>query len=261
MTRKELKISAVQCDLIWEDVDRNFLSIEEKLNDVPDDTDLIVLPEMFGTGFSMNAKDLAVDMNGKEVLQIKKWSQQLDAAIAGSLIVEENDNYYNRLLWVNPDGKVFSYDKKHLFSFASEDKTFTPGTNKLVVNYKGWNIACFICYDLRFPVWSRNVGNQYDVALYVANWPEKRISAWDSLLSARAIENQAYVVGVNRVGHDGNNIKYCGSSALINYLGESVVTVGLNEDSIMNCTFQLDELNDFREKFPVMNDADNFTLT
>jgi omega-amidase len=257
---KDLYISAIQCELHWENIIQNLQSIECLLKTVPENVDVVVLPEMFTTGFSMNAKQFAVSMNGEEVARIKGWAKTYNKAIVGSLIVQENGNYYNRLLWVNPDGETFKYDKKHLFTYASEDETYTGGHEKLIVNYKGWDIACFICYDLRFPVWSRNVNKEYDAAIYVANWPEKRVEAWKSLLVARAIENQAYVIGVNRVGQDGKGILYSGGSAIIDCMGEYVEVSKESQMQLLNARLSAEKLNDYRTSFPVSTDADEFKL-
>jgi omega-amidase len=255
-----LNISAIQCDLHWEDVEQNLQSIEYLLTTVPVNADVVLLPEMFTSGFSMDAKSVAVKMEGAEVNRIKTWASKYNVAIVGSLAVEENGNYYNRLLWVNPDGEVFKYDKKHLFTFANEQKTYCAGNEKLIVCYKGLKFACFICYDLRFPVWNRNAGNDYDVAIYVANWPEKRIEAWKSLLVARAIENQAYVVAVNRVGTDGNGVKYNGYSVILGPEGEALVVSEVGEKKTLNCSLSGDRLNKYRIDFPVFNDADKFKI-
>jgi len=260
MKGTNLNISAVQCDLHWEDVEQNLQTIECYLKTIPTETDVVVLPEMFTTGFSMMAQSMAVSMDGVEVNRIKIWAKEYNVAVVGSLIVEENKKYYNRLLWVNPNGEVFKYDKKHLFTFAKEHETYTAGSEKLIVNYKGLKFACFICYDLRFPVWNRNVSNDYDVAIYVANWPEKRIEAWKSLLVSRAIENQVYVVAVNRVGVDGNEIKYNGASVILGPEGEFLVTSGPNEKRTLNYTLSGDRLNKYRVDFPVGNDADKFKI-
>jgi len=260
MPSNNLNITAIQCELHWENTEQNLQSIACLLKTVPASSDVVVLPEMFTTGFSMNPELVAVNMDGKEVSMIKQWANDYDKAIVGSLIVKENNNYYNRLLWVNPNGEVFKYDKKHLFTFAKEQETYTAGEDNLIVNYKGWNVACFICYDLRFPVWSRNVNSNYDAAIYVANWPEKREKAWESLLVARAIENQVYVIGVNRVGEDGNGILYSGGSAVLDPLGEYMETSERHQKKTLNVSLSAQELNDRRTSFPVGKDADNFKL-
>lgn len=260
MPSKDLNISAIQCDLHWESIEQNLQSIECLFKTVPKNSDVVVLPEMFATGFSMNAESLAVTMDGDEMRIIKTWAKKYDKAVVGSLIVKDNGKYYNRLLWVNPDGEIFKYDKKHLFTYAQEQQTYSAGSDKLIVAFKGWKVACFICYDLRFPVWNRNVNNEYDAAIYVANWPKNRIEAWKALLVGRAIENQAYVIGVNRIGEDGNGILYDGCSGIINYIGEQIETSGANKQKTLNATLNAESLNNYRLLFPVTNDADQFKL-
>ncbi|MFT6745902.1 MAG: omega-amidase [Glaciecola sp.] len=256
----DLNICVVQCELHWENVESNLQSVECLLKTVPLHADVVVLPEMFTTGFSMNAKSLAVKMDGDEVKKLKTWANQYSKALVGSLIVEENGNYYNRLLWVNPDGEIFKYDKKHLFTYANEQNTYTAGNEQLIVKYKGWKLACYICYDLRFPVWNRNVDKGYDVAIYVANWPSKRVEAWSSLLVARAIENQAYVIGVNRVGVDGNGISYSGGSVVLDCSGERLDEAGPNQKKILTAHLRAKKLNKYRVSFPVADDADEFKI-
>ena len=256
---EKLKVSALQCDLHWEDVDKNLWSISNLLQEVPRDTEVIVLPEMFTTGFSMNLA-LAATMNGVELATMKKWAKQHGAAVIGSLMMKDKGSFFNRLLWVNPTGEVFAYDKKHLFTYGKENKSFKPGNDRLVVQYKGWNFACFICYDLRFPVWTRNVNNEYDVAIYVANWPQKRSRAWSALLVARAIENQSYVVGVNRTGQDGNGLVYDGSSAVVNFEGDPLAVSDKHHNHLSIAVLDKKKLASSRTDFPVSNDADDFKL-
>jgi len=198
-----ISVSIIQSDIIWEDRLSNLENYQNKINQI-ESTDLIVLPEMFTTGFSMNPKDISETMSGETIQWMKANASKMNSAICGSIIIEEDDKYFNRFIWVNPDGSIHHYDKKHLFSFAGEDKNYTSGNNKLIIEYKGWKICPLICYDLRFPVWSRN-SEGYDLLIYVANWPDKRKLAWKTLLTARAIENQCYVIGVNRVGKDTKN--------------------------------------------------------
>jgi len=216
----QLRVSIIQSNLIWEEAEANRSHFEKELEMLPE-TDLVVLPEMFTTGFTMNAKGNAEAVNGSTFLWMKSLAIKHQFAITGSIIIEEKGNFYNRLLFVKPDGSVYNYDKRHTFTLAGEDKVYTSGKNKLIVEYKGWKICPLICYDLRFPVWIRNAEN-YDLLVFVANWPERRIAAWDVLLRARAIENMAYCIGVNRVGKDGNGHVYKGHSAAYDVLGEKV---------------------------------------
>jgi len=227
--------------------------------------DLIVLPEMCTTGFSMEAKQLAEKMDGPSMSWLRELSSEKDAAIVCSLIMEENNRYTNRLIFMKPDGDFLYYDKRHLFSFAGEHQHFSAGTEPLVVEYKDWRIMPLVCYDLRFPVWSRNkimLNNRaaYDVLIYVANWPEARRKPWINLLEARAHENQAYVVGVNRVGTDGKNISYVGDSAALSMKGETLVSFEKGEVGCRTVSFDKNDLTDFRTKFPALDDADDFEI-
>ena len=259
MNNLKLKITTVESDLQWEDVEANMKVVREQLLLLKKDADVVVFPEMYLSGFTMNPGNCFVLMDGKEVNNLKEWSQEFDVAIAGSVVVKETDCFYNRFLWINPTGEVYSYDKKHLFTFAQEDECYKAGSKQLIVPFKGWNIACFICYDLRFPVWCRNDKARYDVAIFVANWPAVRIATWDSLLKARSIENQAYVIGVNRAGDDGNKVKYSGNSAVYDSFGKKLNTAA---STLVNNTsyFELNrnELLDHRKSFPVLKDADLF---
>lgn len=252
-----LTITLVQSSLHWEDIDANLSMFDDKLSQIGQ-TDLIILPEMFTTGFSMNVKDIAEDMNGKAINWLKKKAVELNAAITGSIIIVEDGKYYNRLLWVEPSGRQVQYDKKHLFSMAKEHLTFSPGTEKVSINYKGWKIAPFICYDLRFPAWNRNV-DDYDIAFYVANWPAKRSYHWRSLLLARAIENQAFIVAVNRVGVDGNEFPYSGDSSVIDPAGELLYHKE-NEEDIHTITITKEHLAEMRKQYPFLGDRDKLTI-
>lgn len=260
MPSNNLNVSLLQLDLHWENVQRNLFSISKELKNIPEKTEVLILPEMFATGFSMNTKELAVSMDGEEVKTLKSWANQYDIAIVGSLMVKEKERFYNRLLWVNPDGIIHTYDKKHLFTYANEHEFYTPGEERLIVSYKGWRFACFVCYDLRFPVWCRNQKSEYDAAIYVANWPQKRSLAWKSLLIARAIENQAYVIGVNRIGKDGNGIDYSGDSSVIGSSGSVEASALENESTIISTSLKAQELSNHRMNFPVLKDADSFEL-
>jgi len=255
---RDIKISIVQTSLFWENIDDNLTMLSDMLSAIKIKTDLIVLPEMFTTGFTMNAKSCAESPEGKAVYFLKRWSQKKKSHICGSVVIKENNNYYNRLFVVSPDGIINHYDKRHLFRMAKEHHTYTPGRKKLILKIKGWRIAFFICYDLRFPVWCRN-RNDYDAAVFVANWPERRSYHWKNLLLARAIENQSYVIGVNRVGLDGNKINYSGDSAVINPLGEYLSDLK-NKHGIFSVSLNYKDLENYRKKFPVHKDADKFKI-
>ncbi len=256
-----MNITLMQDDIIWEDKYANLQKTELQIKNLAGTTDLIVLPEMFSTGFCTHQPDLAETMQGETVRQLKKWSVEFKVAITGSFIAIENGKYYNRAFFVYPTGEIETADKRHLFSMGGEDKFFSRGNKHLIVNYKGFNICVLICYDLRFPVWSRNVDNKYDLLIYTANWPENRIQVWDTLLAARAIENQAYVCGVNRVGEDGKNLRYNGHSKLIDPKGREISSVPQNETAFYTIDISLEELQDFRLKFAVWKDADKFKFS
>ncbi len=258
-TNKSLNISLIQANLVWENKVKNLQTFELQIEKLKK-TDLICLPEMFTTGFSMNAKNLAEKMNGPSVGWMKAQAKNTNAAICGSLIIEERKKYYNRFIWAMPNGDIFTYDKRHLFSPGNEHKFFTPGTEKIIINYKGWNICPFICYDLRFPVWSRNIQNEYDLLIYVASWPAIRNNAWESLLVARAIENQSYVIGANRYGVDGTNTNHFGFSTVIDYLGKPVLNGPANKFWAKQITINKKDQEDFRKKLPFAKDADAFIL-
>jgi omega-amidase len=252
-----LDITTIQSDIIWEDKIINLKNYQEKIDQIKS-TDLIILPEMFTTGFSMNPKGISETMNGETIQWMKANASKMNSAICGSIIIEEGDKYFNRFIWINPDGSIHHYDKKHLFSFAGENKNYTAGDEKIIIEYKGWKICPLVCYDLRFPVWSRNSEN-YDLLIYVANWPTKRKLAWKSLLVARAIENQCYVIGVNRVGKDQNNHYYSGESSLVNALGETLY-INSHVEDVYSTTITKYELNKVRNLLPFLNDKDNFKI-
>ena len=260
---QDLKVALIQSKLYWEDIDANLAMFEEKIWQIKDKPDLIVLPEMFTTGFTMNAEPLAEPMNFKTFKWMKQQAGQFDATILGSYIVKEGDRFYNRLVVMTPDGTHYEYDKRHPFSLANEHETYAPGKNRLIFELKGWKICPLICYDLRFPVWARNSTSNgsldYDVLIYVANWPAPRVNAWDGLLIGRAIENLSYCVGVNRVGDDNEGHNYLGHSAVYNYKGEEMF---FNEGNEVLTTVILNyqEMSDFREKFAFHLDADQFKL-
>ncbi len=253
-----MKIAIIQSSLSWENPTLNRNYFEEKINAIAEQVDLIVLPEMFTTGFTMNPSGVAETMQGKTVVGLQALAKAKNSAITGSLIITENNNFYNRLVFVFPSGEIQFYDKKHLFSLAGEDKVYTSGDQKLIVDYLGWKICPFVCYDLRFPVFARNV-EDYDVLLYVANWPKPRINAWDILLKARSVENMCYTIGANRIGLDNNNFEYVGHSQVVDYLGnymlepqetEGVFIVELNKENMLET----------RKKFGFLNDKDTFEL-
>ncbi|GAB4042505.1 amidohydrolase [Spirosoma jeollabukense] len=270
-----MRITLLQPDLFWHDSVANRAMLEEKLFNLPEPTDLIVLPEMFTTGFTMDAQAVAEPMNLTTFRWIRQMAAQTEAVVTGSYVVKENGHFFNRLIWMQPDGQFDTYDKRHLFRMAGEDAIYTAGTRRIVKEWKGWRICPLICYDLRFPVWSRNNASlglnpeqneskqpssfDYDVLLYVANWPAARRNAWNVLLQARAIENLSYVVGVNRVGQDGNRHPYTGDSAVIDFKGD-VLFRHSDTEIIHQQTLSLSELRAFREKFPANLDADSFTL-
>lgn len=255
---QDLRVSYVQAELVWENPIANCAHLEERLQVLQGQTDVIVLPEMFSTGFSMNSIGAEIPA-GPTVQWMKLQANRLQVLLIGSLKIKDGGYYYNRLLAVHPSGKIDTYDKRHLFRMGDEDSFYTAGSSACLVSYKSWSIAPFICYDLRFPVWSRNVNLRYDLAIYVANWPAVRTNAWNSLLRARAIENLAYVVGVNRVGEDGNQLAYAGASSILSFKGEDMNELS-DSESIVTQTLSFQELNDFRAKFPAHLDADSFTL-
>jgi omega-amidase len=264
----ELRISIVQSTIHWKNCEANLKMFDEKLALIlPETTDIIVLPEMFTSGFTMDANDCFETMNGKVVSWMKAKSIEKQSAICGSIIICENEKYYNRLIWVEPNGLSYMYDKAHLFRLSDEHKTYTKGNEKLIINYKGWNICPMICYDLRFPVWCRQqfsnsetYRGEFDILLFVANWPERRNIAWKNLLQSRAIENQCYVIGANRVGEDGNKIYHSGDSSIINPLGEIVKQVA-DEDKIIQQNLLMDELIKIRRAYQFWQDADEFEIT
>ena len=256
---ENLKITIFQGYLFWENIDKNLQNISLRLSGIREKTNLIILPEMFNTGFSMNAEALAEYMNGKTMQWMQKTAVKFDCVITGSLIIKEHDKYYNRLIWMRPDGSFDHYDKRHLFALGKEHETYTAGNKKLIVELNGWKICPMICYDLRFPVWMRNVNTEYDLMIIVANWPERRALHWRSLIPARAIENQAYVIGVNRIGHDGNEVYHSGDSTCIDPNG-NVVYYKRDEEDVYTFTIIADEVKKNRKTLPFLKDMDNFKL-
>ncbi len=263
MATENLKITTIQTTLVWEDVDANLAHFQGLINTVAD-TDIIVLPEMFTTGFSMDAERLG-KLSGKKATD---WMLQIssakNAAVLGSMITEDEGKYYNRLYVAFPDGCLQKYDKRHLFSLANEDKHYTAGIDKLIFEYKGWKICPLVCYDLRFPVWSRNrkteTGFDYDVLLYVANWPERRAYAWKALLPARAIENQSYVVGVNRIGDDGNGIYHSGDTVVYDFKADKLSATESGKESVETVELNRHDMEVFRRAYAFLSDADQFSI-
>jgi predicted amidohydrolase len=257
-----LSISIIQTSLFWEDKLRNLAMLEEKIMGINETTNLVILPEMFSTGFSMKPEILAETMDGETLDWMKRIAASKKVILTGSLIIKENGNYYNRLIWMLPNGTVGFYDKRHLFAFAGEDQFYTAGNKRLITSVNGWKINLQICYDLRFPVWVRQQPTEtpeYDLIIYVANWPERRNHAWKTLLTARAIENQCYVIGVNRVGEDGNKINHSGDSMLIDPIG-TILFSKEHEEVIYHFELKKDSLIEIRNKFPFWKDADDFHI-
>jgi omega-amidase len=290
-----LTITTIQSNLHWEDKTANLQMFEEKIRQMQQKTELVILPEMFSTGFSMQTEKLAEKMDGTTITWMKKLSAEKKIILTGSLIIEDEGNYYNRLVWMLPNGQYGFYDKRHLFAYGQEDQHYTPGNKRLIASVKGWKINLQVCYDLRFPVWSRQKPDattladlvaseleakdfplppteeggasvvapdlvpEYDVLVYVANWPERRNHAWKTLLQARAIENQCYVVGVNRVGNDGNGLYHSGDSMIVDAMGAVLYTKPAEED-IFTITLQKESLDETRNKLPFLKDADRFII-
>ncbi|MDH6307681.1 omega-amidase [Dysgonomonas sp. PFB1-18] len=256
---EKLRISLVQYDIAWENKQKNLDYIQKVISALSGKTDIIVLPEMCTTGFSMNSRNLAEPDNGNTITSLKQWSKQYNVAICGSYIAEDNGNYYNRGFFITPADEHY-YDKRHLFRMGGEPQYFSAGSEKIIFTYKGFNICLLICYDLRFPVWARNVDNAYDLLIYVANWPASRAKVWNTLLIARALENMSYVCGVNRIGTDGNNLDHEGGSKLINAKGDEISAIPLNQEQVETVCISKIELEHFRAKFPVWKDADRFEI-
>jgi len=265
-----LTITTIQSNINWEDKPANLDMFEEKINSIEDRTEIVVLPEMFSTGFSMQPQLFAESMEGETVDWMRRIATEKKIILTGSVIIKEEDKFYNRLIWMLPNGDHGYYNKRHLFAYAGEDDHYSPGHKRLIASVKGWKINLQVCYDLRFPVWSRQSpvhtgkeerqGAEYDVLIYVANWPERRSHAWKTLLCARAIENQCYVVGVNRVGTDGNNIYHSGNSLVIDPLGE-VLYHRADDEDVFTITLEKERLNEVRTKYPFLKDADHFNIS
>jgi predicted amidohydrolase len=256
---QNLKVSILQSDLFWEDVDANLAAFTEKFKHLNSKTDLVVMPEMFASGFTMKAKEKIAESYNNVLVWMLDASKTGTFVLMGSTIYCEKGKYYNRFIVAQPDGSLEFYDKRHLFSMGAENNHFTPGKDYIIVDVKGWKVRPFVCYDLRFPVWCRNT-DAYDIAIFSANWPEARREAWMTLLKARAIENQAYVLGVNCVGKDGNNLVYSGDAAIYNYLGEKEMACEPHKDCFITKEISYERLYTFRNNFPVLNDMDDFEI-
>ena len=256
---EDLKIALVQTSLVWENHSANLELMDKHLAKIIA-ADVIVLPEMFTTGFSMDPARLAEKIDGKTMQWFAKKAKEKNAVITGSFIAEESGKYFNRLIWMRADGSFETYDKRHLFSMAGENIQYTEGNIKRILEVKGWKVCPLICYDLRFPVWSRNVQNEYDVLLYTANWPEARSHAWKSLLPARAIENQCFVAAVNRIGMDGKALHYSGDSIVLDFLGKPLAAANVGKEEIVEAALKYEELEKFRKGFPAGLDQDKFEI-
>ena len=258
-----LTITIIQTDIAWQNKAENLRRLSEKIDGIEERTEIVILPEMFTTGFTMQPELFAETMDGETIEWMKEITARNKIILTGSIIVKENDLYYNRLIWMLPNGQLGYYNKRHLFAFAEEDKHYTAGNKRLIASVKGWKINLQICYDLRFPVWSRQQptenDSEYDLLINVANWPERRSHAWKTLLCARAIENQCFVVGVNRVGKDGKNINHSGNSLLIDPLGQ-VLYHKTDDEDVCTITIQKDDVDKARTQFPFWKDADDFSI-
>ncbi len=271
-----LTVTTIQSNLFWEDKKANLANLLEKINSIQEKTEVVILPEMFSTGFSMRPEVLAETMDGETVTWMKEICAEKKIILTGSIIIEETKldsegkkRYYNRLIWMLPNGEYGFYDKRHLFAYGDEHSHFSAGSKRLIASVKGWKINLQVCYDLRFPVWARqnisqnpedpNHYHEYDLLIFVANWPSKRSLTWKSLLQARAIENQSYVIGVNRIGEDGNGITYSGDSMIIDPLGE-ILYQKTKEEDVFTYALEKEKLNEVRKKFPFMKDSDSFII-
>ncbi|WP_178992075.1 amidohydrolase [Winogradskyella schleiferi] len=254
-----LKVALIQTDLVWENPEENRRILNDKIDAISTGVDLVILPEMFTSGFTMNPTAVAETMNGSTINWLKAKAKANQVAVMGSLVISEKNNFYNRMVCVEPSGNITYYDKRHTFTLAGEHKVYSAGTEKVIFNYQGWKICPLVCYDLRFPVWARNV-EDYDLLIYVANWPKIRIEAWDALLKARAIENMAYCIGVNRVGLDGNNYEYSGHSAAYDVLGNRIDALVENEVATEIVTLEKGNIKKYRKKLNFLNDRDDFNL-
>jgi len=255
----DLIVTIIQSDSAWEAIDANLAKFGAMFDKIDQQSDIVVLPEMFSTGFSMNAPDLAEPMSGKTVTWMCQKAKDLNTVLTGSVIIREDGLFFNRMIFAHPDGDLAYYDKKHLFAYAGEDKVYSPGQANIIVSLKTWRIRPFICYDLRFPIWTRNLNLTYDLAIFTANWPARRAMHWRTLLQARAIENQAYILGVNRVGRDGKGLDYIGHSAVIAPTGDVLYDVA-EKEAIQTITLDRGHLDEYRKSFPVWKDSDTDLL-
>lgn len=261
-----MRISILQTDIVWENKQENLRRLREKLEALRGTTEIVVLPETFSTGFSMETDRLAEPTTGETIVSLRQWASDYGLALAGSYIACEWSSHgappthYNRAFFLTPEGDAHYYDKRHLFRMGSETEHFTPGSSRPVISYRGWNIRLLVCYDLRFPVWSRNVDNEYDLLIYVANWPVPRRKVWDVLLQARALENISYVCGVNRIGMDNRKLPHSGGSVIYSPKGELLAAVPDNEEGVATAVLELSALREFRQKFPAWKDADSFSI-
>jgi predicted amidohydrolase len=257
----DLTITLIQSQLHWEDIPANLAMFNDKMNEVPDEAQLVILPEMFNTGFSMQVEKTQEIMDGRTMEWMARKAREKDAVLVGSLVIKEGDHFYNRLVWMKPDGKYRTYDKRHLFRLGQEHENFTKGNDRWIEELNGWRICPMICFDLRFPVWCRNDDElDYDLILFIANWPERRSFHWRQLLIGRAIENQCYVAGVNRVGDDGNGVYHSGDSAVHNPLGGEIVKQS-HDEVVTTVTLAKEKIAEVREKFPFLLDRESFHFT
>lgn len=275
---EDIKLTLIQSDLIWEEIDRNLSNLDIKISSIKEDTDLVILPEMFSTAFTMNTEKFAEEVHGKTIEWMRKHASEKQCVIVGSLIVRENNSYFNRLIWMKKEGSYEKYDKRHLFRLGNENLYYTPGNEILITNLKGWKFRPLVCYDLRFPVWSKNklidkknettelrlttydYSYEYDCLIYIANWPSGRKNAWKSLLVARAIENQVYAIGVNRIGKDGNGVSHSGESIAVDYSGKIIYEFKSDVEEIKTIKLSYNDINTYRKYFAFGLDWDKFNI-
>ena len=257
--KNELNIVGIQSSIVWEKPAANLEYFGQQISKLPSTVDLVILPEMFTTGFSMNPISIAETMGGPTIKWMVTTAKINRMALVGSVVIKENAQYFNRLFFIHPNGHIETYDKRHLFTLAKENDQYTSGNERLIVLYKGWRICPLICYDLRFPVWSRNT-NEYDLLVFVANWPSIRIHAWDTLLKARAIENMSYCIGVNRVGEDTNGYKYNGHTTAYDFLGKEIASTSEGKEDLLQCVISKSKQHEIRQKLNFLNDQDSFEI-
>ncbi|MFM8432776.1 MAG: amidohydrolase [Bacteroidota bacterium] len=254
-----MRISLIQSELIWEDPEGNRIKFEQDLLPLKGGSDIIVLPEMFTSGFTMHPRAVAEPMDGPSMQWMRKMAVHTGAVVTGSLVIERNGRYLNRMVWMKPDGDYRYYDKRHLFRLAGEEKQYSAGNRRMIFEWRGWRIFPLICYDLRFPVWSRrSTLFDYDLLIYVANWPDRRSSAWKKLIPARAIENQCYVAALNRIGADGNGIPHSGDSIIVDHAGNPITEAPSSKHCVLHAELDIEKLQSFRSDFPFWQDADGF---